>query len=305
MAPVQFIANPNSGGGRGAAILRRLPAYIASHPGCEILTTRARGEAIEMARGAAAGGARLVVAVGGDGTLHEVINGVLAAGKPECAVALLPGGRGSDFARGTGIPAEMDAALALLDGPDTPVDVGRITAGGRTWHFLNVADVGIGGFVVQIVNRWRLPIGGLLTYMLATFWTLASYGGSPMRMRWEGDESGEIEGRFISVAVANGPYFGGGMHIAPGALAGDGLFDVVAIRQVGKLKSATLAPALYRGKIREHRWAHSFRCRKITLESTDTVPMDLDGELAPNLPAAFEIVPGALKFKLPADVKLR
>ncbi|MBI4864482.1 MAG: diacylglycerol kinase family lipid kinase [Candidatus Riflebacteria bacterium] len=301
MASVQFIVNPNSGGGSARQLLERIRSALAERfSTLEVLVTGGPRDAVQMARKAAEAGVGLVVAVGGDGTLHEVLNGVMSATCAPPELALIPSGRGSDFARGLAIPADPEALIQVLAGPAVAVDVVRLTLGGRTRHYLNVADAGLGGYTVAAANRWRLPVGGLITYFLATAWALIVYTGSRMVLKWEGpgpEDQGRLEGRFLEVAVANGCYFGGGRHIAPGATPMDGLLDVVALDGIGRLRAFGYARPLYGGRITESPNAHWIRCRKITIESPEEVPMGVDGEPGCQLPATFEVVPGAVGFK--------
>ena len=297
---IHLIFNPNCGGGRARQVMRELEPHLARlHPGHQVHTTTGPGDAIRMAGEAARAGASCVVAVGGDGTLHEVVNGVLNASETPPPVALIPGGRGSDFARGMGIPKDPLKALALLSAAPVPVDVGRVTLPGSSRYFVNIADAGLGGFCVELANRWRLPVSGAVTYLAASLWALLTYSGSAMRLTWDDKPENALEGRFLLVAVANSSHFGGGMHIAPGATPTDGVLDVVAIQEIGLLKLMGLAPGLYGGTIRENRWVKSFRCKSLKVESAEQVPLDLDGELAHGNPAHFEVLPGRLPFLLP------
>src|SRR5947209_3317951 len=126
MAGPHFVVNPNSGGGRARALLPQLRSAVAAvFPEHRVHLTERHGHAVELARAAADEGATAVIAAGGDGTLHEVVNGVMAATR-RAPVGLIPGGRGSDFARGTGIPGALDRCLELLATPPRPIDVGQV-----------------------------------------------------------------------------------------------------------------------------------------------------------------------------------
>jgi len=291
-----FVVNPNSGGGRARALLPRLTAALkAVYPEHQVSLTQGHGDAVRLAREAADGGASAVVAVGGDGTLHEVVNGVVGASRA-APVALIPGGRGSDFARGTGIPHDLDACLELLAAPPRPIDVGRVRTPSATAHFINIADAGLGGFTVDTANRWRLPVSGQLTYFLASAWGLVSYSGSPMKLTFDDQR---LEGRFLVVAVGNSSYFGGGMHVCPRARPDDGLFDVTVMEARGLLHLIRHLDGLYGGTLEGRPGMHAFRCRTLTLESPAPVPLDIDGERAEGVPITFEVLAGALPFHLP------
>jgi diacylglycerol kinase (ATP) len=294
--PLTVIVNPNSGGGRARQVLTQLgPALKMLHPDHRLHLTEGPGDAVKLARAAADDGATAVVACGGDGTLHEVVNGVLSAAKP-VPVGLIPGGRGSDFARGAGIPLGVDQCLELLAKPPKALDAGKVTLPGKVEYFVNIADAGLGGFTVETANRWRLPVSGQLTYFAASAWGLFKYTGSQMTLKWDG---GEISGRFLVVAVGNGSYFGGGMHVCPTAKPDDGKFDVVVMEARGFFFLVSQLPALYGGKLPGTKGVHSFQCTRLTLESPETVPLDLDGERAEGVPVTFEMMPGALQFFRP------
>lgn len=294
--------NANSGGGTAAKMLPTLlPAIKAVFPDHTIHYTKARGHAIELARQAAESGATTVVAMGGDGTLHEVVNGVLTAKGDRPSVGLIPGGRGSDFARGAGISRDVDRCLELLTRPPRPIDAGRVTLPDRVMHFINIADAGLGGFTVETANRWQLPISGQLTYLLATAWGTFSYSGSPMVLTYvdKDGQPGKMEGTFIVVAVCNGPFFGGGMHISPNAKLDDGIFEIVVIEARGVWHLVRHSPGLYNGTLPGRPGAHFLRVKKLTLASPDVVPYDVDGERAVGVPVTFEVMESALRFHLP------
>lgn len=303
MPGLHFVINANSGGGSAGRLLPRLlPAIKTVFPEHTIHYTTGRGHAIELARAAAEAGATTVVAMGGDGTLHEVVNGVLTAKGERPSIGLIPGGRGSDFARGSQVPRDIDRCLELLTRPPRTIDAGRVTLPDREMHFINIADAGLGGFTVETANRWQLPISGQLTYLLATAWGTFSYSGSPMVLTYEDEKGqpGRLAGKFLVVAVCNGTFFGGGMHVAPQAKLDDGLFDVTVIEARGVWHLVRYSPTLYDGTLLQQPGALSFRCRKVTLESPDIVPMDVDGERAVGAPVTFEVMPSALRFHVPA-----
>jgi len=164
------------------------------------------------------GGAELLVVVGGDGSVHEVVNGLVAAGRTGAELALLPQGTGKDVARSLRIPRDLDAALATVrDGVTRELDVGVAEysdpAGGRTRaYFVNFAGAGISGAIADRANNSSKALGGRLSFMWATIVTFARWRAVPMTVRVDG---GERSGRMLEVLAMNGDYTAGGMWMAP------------------------------------------------------------------------------------------
>jgi diacylglycerol kinase (ATP) len=321
--PVRFIAHP--GAGRGA-FRRRWPAVAAELtargiPHVVELTSRS-GEASEMARRAADEGARLVVAVGGDGTLHEVVNGLLAdrdALGDEPMVGLVAAGRGSDYARGIGL-AEDPAALvgrfaAALDGDPGAahrVDAGEIRfrptrwVAGRPVHgpaseltlrrFINAAGTGFSPFTTQRAARFPARLGAYL-YTVAGLVTIVDWRDRLVELGW--DDGTRDQARVESVEVVLGAYEGGGMHIAPGADPSDGLFDVVVVGAVGRLEMLTFSWRIRSGDHLRSPAVWTRRVRSVTIRALDdggALYLQADGELLGRDPFAFGILPAALRF---------
>ena len=225
-----------------------------------------RGHIAELARQAAAGGARLLVVVGGDGTVNEVVNGLDGIGDPP-AVAILPRGTGGDLVRTFGIPDDVEeAARIAVAGTTQAVDVGTVSF--RTWdghearsRFLNVASAGMSGAIAQRANDTTKALGAKTSYLMATFAVFAGWSAIEMHVDVDGESR---SGPMFDVIVGNGRYLGGGMKMCPDALPGDGLFDVVAIGDVTKRDLVLTMPRIYRGTHLPHPKAESFRGRVVT-----------------------------------------
>ena len=247
------IVNPQSRGGatgrRWADMERRLREALGP---LEIEATRGPREAGRIAQeGVRAGVERLVVA-GGDGTLAEVVTGLLGAGLGgDAQIGLLPLGTGGDFARTLGIPRDLDRAIAALaTGTPRVVDAGRVRFRGpsgredQSW-FLNATSFGVSGLVVELVNRAPKALGGALLFLIGTLRALARYRCPNVALRLDGERV--FEGPLVLAAAANGQYFGGGMRVAPGARLDDGLLDVVVVPELGKARLLAKLPTIYRG----------------------------------------------------------
>jgi YegS/Rv2252/BmrU family lipid kinase len=252
-----------------------------------------------------AGIERLVVA-GGDGTVNEVVSGLLAAGLGGYArVGLLPLGTGGDLARGLGLPKELDAALAVLAADAVRrIDAGRIDYvrwDGKpvTGWFANVASFGISGRVDRLVNRASKRLGGTVSFLVGTLQALATHRNHPVRIRIDGEVV--HEGPLVLAAAANGTTFGGGMRVAPEASFDDALLDVVVVGGVGKLALLRKLPKLYAGTHLGDPVCHFHRGAVIEAEPLgDEVWIDVDGEALGRLPVRIEVQPAALAVVAPA-----
>jgi diacylglycerol kinase (ATP) len=286
-----FLVNPASANGetgkRWAELHRR--AQELGLEGEVRMSTRP-GELIELARDA---DAELLVVVGGDGAVNEVVNG-----RRDLEVAVIPRGTGMDFVRSHGIPSEFDDAVAVArDGRPREVDLGRVEfREGQRW-FANVASVGMSGAVAQRANRMSKALGGKVTFFYALAREFLVWKNTDVTVRLDGAER---RGRMHDVIVANGQYHGGAMWLAPDARADDGQFDVVLIGDVTKLDFITTAPKLYRGTHLAHPKVELIRSAFVDVEAPVPLPIETDGEVAGTTPAHFEVVPGALRVRVPA-----
>lgn len=300
-----FIVNPNAAGGRLGRAWPRLADKIKGALGAfDSALTRGPGDASRLAAEAARDGYEVVVSVGGDGTHNEVVNGLIkddASINPDTALGVLPFGTGGDFRRSLHPRLNIERALTLLrEGRDQPLDIGRIDFvrdDGEEAHryFVNIASLGISGVIDRITNRSSKCLGGTLTFAIASLQAFGEY--SPPKVEIQIDDGPWLTCPIFSIAVANGQYFGGGMHIAPEAQLDDGLFDVIVIRELPK--SALLRHGLnvYRGRHTDNPWVTSFRGARVTARSKKTVLLDIDGEAPGKLPATFQMLPGALKLR--------
>lgn len=258
----------------------------------DVVETARRGDAADYA---AAAGDRLVVAVGGDGTAHEVVNGLLrrpAARPPR--VGFLQRGTGADLRRSIPSPRRPeDVAAWLTTDRWRPLDAGRLSTSTGRRYFINVADAGIGAEVVRRAARGPAALGGTVNFLGAAVISLARHQNAPVRLRL--DEGPVLQRRVRTIAVANGAYLGGAMRIAPQAQPDDGWFDVVTIGDVGRWLGIRSLPMLYRGTHGQLSQVEFGRARRVEIESEQPIGVEADGELAGMTPAVFEIVPGALQ----------
>jgi YegS/Rv2252/BmrU family lipid kinase len=257
---------------------------------------------VRIAREGVRAGVERVVVAGGDGTLSEVVTGLLSADLSGYAeIAPLPLGTGGDFARTLRLPRQLEVAIeAISAARPRRVDAGRVRFrdhDGRdaTAYFLNVASFGVSGLIVEIVNRGSKALGGRLSFLAGTLRGLASYRRQPVSLRVDG--ALVHEGPLVLAACANGRYFGGGMQVAPGARPDDGLLDVVVVGDVSKPRLLAHLPSIYRGEAASAPGVSLHRGRLVEAEAPAArVPIEVDGEPLGSLPLRIEIVPGAVSL---------
>jgi len=301
--PLLLICNPRAGSGAARRDVAELRSHLDAR-GIEhdVAFTEHRGHASEIARTALKdGGRRFLVAVGGDGTIHEVVNGMIEDDSPVRAEAVLgvaASGTASDFIKTFGIPALPAHAAAHLDGPESfAIDIGKVTYdtdGGRaTRYFCNVAEVGLGA----VVARWApsLPrVLGPLLYPLALWLALMSTRKSQVKVDLV-DRT--YEGEMFNLVVANGQFFGSGMKIAPRAAPTDGLLDI-QVQHASKIEMLAQWPKVYRGEHVPHPDVLEAKRVRASITSERPLPIEADGELLGHTPATFELLKDVLRLKV-------
>jgi diacylglycerol kinase (ATP) len=300
------IVNPRAGGGLAGRTFSQVRAVVEGRLGpVDAATTERPGHAIELARSAALGGCGLVIAVGGDGTLHEVANGVLEAGGAT-SIGYIGQGTGGDFRRTLGVAHRLDRYVdAIARGIDRRVDVGKATfrtLDGSTlsrW-FVNILSVGLGGLVDHHVARTTRAFGGTAAYFLAGIRALTASARARLSCTWTlGNTRESCEVDAFMIAICNGRYFGSGMHVAPMADTEDGRFEVVVMDASSKLAFAALSRRIYRGAHLSAPGVRHFACDRIAIDlvgerARDVFLLDVDGEPLGRLPLEVEVARGAL-----------
>jgi diacylglycerol kinase (ATP) len=266
----------------------------------DALLSERPGQLGELARRAVEEGATLVVAVGGDGTVNEVVQGLAGRGNVELAV--IPRGTGWDFARTYGIPRKLDDAVAVArDGTVRSIDLGR--ARYRAWdgseaesYFANIASAGMSGAIAKRANETTKALGGKASYLWATLTVFARWRNDEVQVTVDGEHR---TGRMHDVVVANGRFFGGGMMICPRAEPDDGVFDVLLIGDLTKRDLLLTLPKTYRGRHLPHPKAELLRGTVVEVDAPEPLPVELDGEQPGTTPIRLEIVPEALRLRVP------
>ena len=268
----------------------------------ETLKTKRAGHAIELTASAIKKGAETIVAVGGDGTINEVVNGFFEGGKlisKTAALGILPYGTGSDLQRTLHLPdGEAEAAAVIDAGKSRPIDLLKVRytrPDGDTAdrYSINMTSFGMGGIVASRVSRSRKLFGGKISFALATLHTATRFAGCLVTLSLDHTET--IETFVTNVAVGNGRYHGGGMLACPRAEVDDALFDVTLIPFMKLPELVRNLPLLYNGEIYTHRRVRFLRGKNLEVKSPQPTFIEIDGESVGCLPAEIEIVPKAMR----------
>ena len=300
---IAAIVNPRAGSGAAGRRWPHAARLLAERLGpLEARFTEGPGHAAALARELARAGCGLLIVAGGDGTLSEVVNGILAESS-DARIGLLPLASGGDFARTLGLSGLASAMNALVAGEARPVDAFRARfrgSGGVPAErcFLNEASFGLGAVVARSVRRWPRVIPGSARYLAAALPALAS--GRFYRVTIRCDDAPPAAFDITTAAVANGQYQGGGIRIAPEAALDDGFAEVTVVERVSLATVTANLPILYSGAIYSHPKVHHWRAARLRVEAEAPVPLELDGEPVGTLPLEVDVLPQAVRVVFPA-----
>jgi YegS/Rv2252/BmrU family lipid kinase len=292
------VVNPAAGGGRTRRAWPRVRDDLA-RAGLDFdwVATAAAGDATRLAREGVRSGHRLVVAVGGDGTVNEVVNGVTGDGAPLAVAGAVLTGRGRDACRNFGVPSRWpDAAAALVSGVDAPFDLGLVAwADGRRRYFLGAAGAGFDAAVAA--RAQSLAARGTLPYLLAVLATIHASRPHPACIGV--DDAPPWQTPLTAAVVANARYFGGGMKIAPQAETADGWLDLIVLGGLGRLEMLRWLPTIYYGGHLANPRVSARRAAAVTIQAPGPLPTQVDGEVDGCTPVTVTVARGALRLRLP------
>ena len=295
------IVNPAAGRPDGGAAWRAIARSLQeAGVAFDVVHTERPGHGEEIARRALLEGRRRIAAVGGDGSVNEVIHGIMDAGLADTrdvTVAVLPHGTGNDWARSLGIGCDpQQIARVLATGRTMLHDVGAIDfpdSGGRRRWFINVAGAGYDAWVTEHVPR---PVPSAFTYLGIALRGLLSYS-SPEFCVTAGDT--RLEGRMLLAFVANAQFCGNRMHVAPTARMDDGLLDVLAVEELSLLEALPKLGKLYTGRILGDRAVRHARAARVRIDTRPTAIIQADGQIVGTTPAEFSLLRQALRVIVP------
>jgi diacylglycerol kinase (ATP) len=292
------VANPAAGHGRAGRLIGKVTTALhrlrLPH---EVRVSESGPDVERLAREAAEGGARIVAALGGDGTASLAANGILGTG---AALAALPAGTGDDFAKGIGA-GKLDAAVELLANPKTvDLDVIEVTTGADKRSFLNIAGAGFDSEVNETANGMTVKLGATGTYVAALLKTLSRFSPASFTIQVD-DERMELDAMLVE--VGSGRWTGGGMKVLPDAVMNDGLLDVCIVEALSKPAFLRAFPRVFVGSHTTHPRVRMRKGSRVQVEANRRVLVYADGELVGSLPAIFEIRPAALPVVVGPDAK--
>jgi YegS/Rv2252/BmrU family lipid kinase len=304
-----LVVNPRSANGATARHFDNIAQAVRGSVGevTHAFTERSM-HAADLVRAALGAGHDLVIAVGGDGTINEAVNGFFHPARPGgppvpvrpgAALALLPRGTGGDLRRTLGLDRDLARCAARLKGERAVVDVGRVDyvsdeGAPSSRYFINVGEVGVGVEVVEIANRSSKRLGGKATFMLASLRALLGWRDLRVRASFDGEPEEDLA--VTSLVIANGKYFGGGMMVAPEARLDDGLFHVTIWSGYGLSDFVLRSGSMYDGSHVRLKGTRTRTAKTVRVEPQGSAPIgiEVDGERLGRLPATFTLLPGAL-----------
>jgi YegS/Rv2252/BmrU family lipid kinase len=307
-----IVVNPTSAGGSTETLWAKAASDFAAHFGAfNVKFTKAVGDGQRIALEAAQAGRKFIIACGGDGTINEVANGIIESGA-DAELGILPNGTGGDFRRTFDIPTfSAKAARYLKSGVTKTIDAGRATftnhAGEEiSRYFLGIASFGLSTSVINRVKKDKsfnwLPmrkLAGQATFAWSTLLTTLDMQYTKAKVKIDDGRPRELS--VVNFCVANARYFGGGMKIAPDAKLDDGLFDIVMIGEISAAKILSNSYKLYNGTHFDVSGVHHTHAKQVEISPLhdEKTGFELDGELPGLLPLKLEIVPNALKIRVP------
>jgi diacylglycerol kinase (ATP) len=307
------IVNPKSAGGSTQDSWAGIASDLRAHFGAyNVAFTKSAGDAAVLAKRGCESGRSFIIACGGDGTINEVANGILQSGL-DVELGIMPSGTGGDFRRTLEMPqSPREAARALRDGKTKHIDVGRVTFLSHndetiSRYFLNVSSFGLAASIIERVKSTKaldwLPLGsvrGRASFALSTLQEVVGVDFMTVKVKIDGGDEKLLN--TINFCVANARYFGGGMKIAPDAKINDGFLDVINIGDIRTAKIILNAYTLYAGTHLDLKEVKSTLAKRIEVSPATKdaeIHLETDGELPGKLPAVFEVVPSALRVRVP------
>ncbi|MFH0992585.1 MAG: YegS/Rv2252/BmrU family lipid kinase [bacterium] len=305
---IHIILNPASAGGKTASKKKEISTlatrYVGS--GWTMHCTDTKGHAEELTKEVISTGAGLIIVVGGDGTIHEVLNGLMTSGRDNthrCELGIISSGTGHGFAQSIGLPLSLEDQFALIAGGRARwYDAAKIeyTTASDTKaskYFINECQLGIGGSVVKRVGTQYKRLGGSFGFGLGTIQSVFSHKNQLLTLT--SGTYDRITDSFTGVVIANGAFTGGGMNLAPYAQPDDGILDIVMMRDLSILQRLSSFPRIYSGSHVACPWFSYRRSTSLHIESPEKVLIEADGELLGTTPCTVEVVPSALQICCP------
>lgn len=285
---IVFIINPEAGKGKGKKLIPIIHEIIKEkNIDYQIKETSKKGDATVLAREAIKENAKKVIAVGGDGTINEVINGLITC---NIDFGIIPAGSGNDVAKLLKLPKKTEDALELaIDGKSKMIDLGRV----YNRYFINIASIGLDAEIAAWTKVSKKVFSGKWAYIASILRNICTYRSIPLEIIIDGKE---IKKDILLSAVGNGKYYGGGLKILPKASMDDGYFDICIVSNIPKWKLFFVFPSLFKGNHGKYNFVEFTRAKKVEIKTKENVKINLDGEIEEGNNFEFEIVPKALNI---------
>lgn len=308
-----IIVNPKSASGSTREKWSLTASELRAHFGpFSVAFTKSQGDGATIAERAAKDGRKFIIACGGDGTINEVANGIIRSGK-DVELGVLPSGTGGDFRRTLGLPlSNREAAVALRNGDTKLMDAGHVTFQDHdgemvSRYFLNISSVGLAASVIKRVKNTKIfdwvPLDGVrgkANFAMSALQEVIGPEAATVRVRIDGGEEKTVQ--TLCLCIANSRFFGGGMMIAPDAKINDGLLDIINVGDMSTAKIIANAYSLYKGTHLGITEVKSTLAKKIEITALDPsheILLETDGEMPGKLPATYEVVPNAIRVRVP------
>lgn len=292
-----FIINPVAGSGKTLKLVPEIKKAFSCRTGMlsdtlSIEISERPGHATDIARKYTSKNRCRVYAVGGDGTLNEVLNGMVNSGS---SLAVIPAGSGNDFSRTIGLTSNSsDLLLRTINGQEKSVDIAKI----NNRYFINISSIGLDAEVTSTANNLKNTslFRGSFAYFAAIFATLLKYNSHVLKVTIDGHT---FEKESLLMAIANGRFYGGGIQPAPEASINDGFLDICFVNKISILRILKLLPLFMKGKHTRLEEVKFFKGRKIEVSNTREMALNIDGEITIVKQAIYEVIPNGVNLVIP------
>lgn len=275
-----LIINLTAGGGKPRPHLKTIFKYLKENGfNFKVSYTSHHGEAIELARKAADKGMDLIVSIGGDGTVNEIVNGIMKS-KNNPSLGIIPLGWANDFIKSVNIPSDITQACQILvQGKIKKIDIGVINS---QIYFANICGVGFDAEVAQLANQMKskhpnLRILSAFVYVFATVKKLLSpFGYHNVKIKFNGQK---IHSKILFIAIGNGKFYGGRFKITPKAILDDGLLEICLVEEMGRFKYLSIIPKVFKGTHASIKGISFYRAKEVVIESSEIILAQVSGEV--------------------------
>ena len=297
----ELIINLTAGGGKPRPHLKTIFKCLKENGfNFKVSYTSHHGEAVELAQKAADKGVDLIISIGGDGTVNEIVNGIMKS-KNDPSLGIIPLGWANDFIKSTDIPSDIiEACKILIKGKTKKIDVGVIN---NQIYFANICGIGFDAEVALLANQMKskhpnLRILSAFVYVFATVKKLLSpFGYHNVKIKFDGQE---IHFKILFIAISNGKFYGGRFKITPEAILDDGLLEICLVEEMGRFKYLSIIPKAFKGTHSSVKGVNFYRAKEVVIQSSEPVLAQVSGEVIEGQKEfTITLLPKSLKLIVP------